>query len=198
MVVVHDLGSHRTYLGTLYPVREYSKIDSVRQGPISELTHRVSSTRLGRPPIRDGWRSNGRKCAPCGTADAGFAQRAAGTVSRQSAFTSSPGPTLGRRPWRAIFGGLRGDSAQVLADQLAAGAKVDSSRWWLERWADGTLHRVSAPTRTGSAPKLRTRTPRSPAQESPAVATHVATSAAIRTHWNAWEPTGSNSESLSP
>ncbi|HTM56866.1 MAG TPA: hypothetical protein VL123_00470 [Candidatus Udaeobacter sp.] len=38
---------------------------------------------------------------------------------------------------------VRGDSAQMTADMTAAGFKPDSTRWWIQQWADGTLQ--SAP-----------------------------------------------------
>jgi hypothetical protein len=54
---------------------------------------------------------------------------------------------------------VRGDSARIPPDQLAAGAKPDSARWWLEQWADGTLHTVSAEPATVWGPFVPGRRP---------------------------------------
>ena len=46
---------------------------------------------------------------------------------------------------------VRGDSAEIPADMIAAGVKPDTTRWWLERWTDETFHAYSAvPARSGS------------------------------------------------
>jgi len=50
---------------------------------------------------------------------------------------------------------VRGDSAQIPADLIAKGVKRDSTRWWLERWDDETLHTTSAEPAKSGLPSAR-------------------------------------------
>ena len=57
---------------------------------------------------------------------------------------------------------VRGDSAQIPIDLVAAGVRADSSQWWLQQWVDGTLQgSPPAPLRPGAGP-LQTMPARNP------------------------------------
>lgn len=80
------------------------------------------------------------------------------TVTTSVALTCRTSTASFETQGRGLFYFTRGDSASIPADEWAAGARPDSTRWWMDRWEDQTLSRGGGGLTTFSTQPARSST----------------------------------------
>ena len=85
-------------------------------------------------------------------------------VDLKITFDQNGSPDVNSIQGYALFYLVRGDSATIPPELVAQGFRPDSTRWWIERWEDGTAgsNGAQARMRPATSPRGRTASPSSP------------------------------------